>query len=33
VIPVDVEVSGCPAVPTVLLQSILAAITPHAPPH
>jgi len=32
VIPVDVEIPGCPPTPTQLLKGILAAITKHAAP-
>src|SRR5450432_3133241 len=33
VIPVDVEIPGCPPTPVALLGGILAAISKHAPPH
>src|SRR5450755_4852024 len=32
VVPVDVEIPGCPPTPTALLGGILAAISVHAPP-
>src|SRR5207344_2272071 len=32
VLPVDVEIPGCPPTPTALLQGILAAVTKFAPP-